>query len=111
VTTYDDQMGAAIRAQLEHVAASQRIFRQGWGRQQWIEDAELQMNHPEGSVRDLLNGHPRAMLAQISEDRATIETLLDGIDDAIGHLGSEVRTASAQRALNALQVARDEVTS
>ena len=43
-------------AQAAHAAASHRVVRLGWTREQWIADAQRLMNDPDGSVLDLVNG-------------------------------------------------------
>jgi len=56
-------------AQAAHAAASHRVVRLGWTREQWIADAQRLMNDPDGSVLDLVNGHVYALLAELKELR------------------------------------------
>jgi len=58
----DDQMRLAVQAMAHHAGGSWRTDRRGWTDAQWIQDAEALMNHPDGSVSSLVNGHVGALL-------------------------------------------------
>lgn len=63
----DDQMPAAIRAQRDHVQEAHAVDRHGWTQEQWVEDAQRLMDHMDGSVLSLLNGHAVALIAAAKE--------------------------------------------
>jgi hypothetical protein len=83
----DTQMAAAVRRQLAHITTSHQINRTGWTRQQWINDARRLMGELDGSVRDLVNGHVLALLAE-----------LDHAGDRDRALRVEMETSNALRA-------------
>lgn len=73
-------IGQVYRDQFDHADASHRIDRSGWTPAQWVEDARTQMNHIDGSVLDLVNGHPMAMLKEIDRLNAVILSAWQVID-------------------------------
>ncbi len=60
-----DDMSAAYRRMFNLSTEVRMTERQGWTRQQWIDDARKIMNHLDGSVSSLLNGHVLAMLDEL----------------------------------------------
>ncbi len=63
----DDQLGDAVRRQMERSSASMRVNRRGWTDKQWVEDARRLMDEPDGAVTSLLNGHVTAMLRMLDQ--------------------------------------------
>lgn len=61
------QMRDALQRQLEQRVESQHVDRTGWTRQQWIDDARALMNHPDGAITSLVNGHVMALLDEAQE--------------------------------------------
>jgi hypothetical protein len=61
----DEQMTTAVHRQLDHIAASHRVDRGGWTREQWVADARRLFEDLDGSVLDLVNGHVVYMLNEI----------------------------------------------
>lgn len=59
------EMAQAIRRQLDQRDLSMQVDRTGWTDQQWIDDARTLMNHPDGAITALKNGHVTAMLREI----------------------------------------------
>lgn len=60
-----DMTEAFIR-QLEEHNKSMYVDRTGWTREQWINDADKLMNHPDGAITSLVNGHVMALLDAVS---------------------------------------------
>lgn len=58
-----DQMALAVRAMARHAGESSRVDRSDWTEAQWIADAETLMDHIDGSIMSLVNGHVLALLA------------------------------------------------
>lgn len=48
----------------------ERVNRNGWTKEQWAADAERIMQHPDGAVSALLNGHVNALLWTIRNLRS-----------------------------------------
>ena len=63
----DGDMTRAFIRQLEEYNKSVYIDRTGWTRQQWINDARELMNHPDGAITSLVNGHVMALLDEAQE--------------------------------------------
>lgn len=59
------QMRDAIARQMEQSQRSKMVDRTGWTDEQWIDDARALMNHPDGAITSLVNGHVLAMLREI----------------------------------------------
>jgi hypothetical protein len=60
------QMAQAIRRQLDQADASSQVDRTEWTTRQWVDDAETLMNHPDGAITSLKNGHVMALLREIT---------------------------------------------
>lgn len=60
------EMTEAFIRQLEEHNKSMYVDRTDWTRQQWIDDADELMNHPDGAITSLCNGHVMALLEAIS---------------------------------------------
>jgi hypothetical protein len=74
------QMAAAVRRQFDHAAASHKIDRRGWTREQWVADARRLLEELDGSVLDLLNGHVAYMLNEIDVLNHRLASQEDGLD-------------------------------
>lgn len=97
-------MNEAIRDQINHARQSKLIDRSGWTRQQWVEDARAQMHHIDGSVLDLVNGHPLRMLEEIDVLRNVLTFIAEAAGRVTGdwaEASPEVRTQMRERLLRA----------
>ena len=73
----NDQMRDAVTRQIEQQFKAQRVCRTGWTRQQWVDDARTLMDHIDGAVTSLVNGHVLALLdeaAALDRVRALCES-------------------------------------
>jgi hypothetical protein len=59
------QMAQAFRRQMAQADLSGQVDRTEWTDRQWIDDAQTLMNHPDGAITSLRNGHALAMLREI----------------------------------------------
>lgn len=66
---YSEQMREAITRQLQQRTRSQHIDRTNWTRQQWIDDARALMEHIDGAITSLVNGHVMALLDEVADLR------------------------------------------
>ncbi|MGH1563080.1 hypothetical protein [Mumia sp. DW29H23] len=57
-----NEMAEAIRRQMDQAHESMMVDRNGWTDQQWVEDAKHLMDHVDGAVTSLLNGHAHALI-------------------------------------------------
>lgn len=57
-----------IQACISHL-----IDRRGWTEQEWIEDAIKLMNHPDGAITSLVNGHVMALINFYERTTSSVE--------------------------------------
>jgi len=63
------EMSEAVRRQMDQMSQSMQRDRTGWTDEQWVADARELMDHLDGAVTSLLNGHINAMLNVIDDRR------------------------------------------
>lgn len=61
------EMTAAIKRQLDQREESIAVDRRGWTTDEWVKDARNLMNHPDGAITSLVNGHIVALLERIDQ--------------------------------------------
>lgn len=59
-----DAMERALDRQRDQLIKSMHVKRTGWTRQQWVDDARTLMDHPDGAITSLVNGHVLALIEE-----------------------------------------------
>lgn len=77
------ELAQAFRRQMDQADLSGQVDRTGWTDQQWVDDARERMNHPDGAITSLKNGHVMAMLREITRLDALVDALQADIENAI----------------------------
>lgn len=63
----NEEMRNAASRQYRQRTESERVNRTGWTTQQWVDDTRSLMDHIDGAVTSLVNGHVMALLDQNAE--------------------------------------------
>ncbi|KRE79964.1 hypothetical protein [Arthrobacter sp. Soil763] len=73
-----DELAAAFRR--TEALGNEPIDRKGWTKKQWADDAERIMEHIDGSVTALVNGHALGLIARIRELTPRTITTVEELD-------------------------------